>query len=162
MHKVLCYFVSRYGHKCEFSAKYGGQKSYIVNSIAIYEAKLTQKSLSNQEAFCSTNCDQLEPKSLWGNHSALHKIPTWIPIKMNKICLQKFTSNDKCDHTFIACACIQQRLYPNTLKVSFAWGSHNDKAILLFYSHLHAVKAIPQTYMGRFQCRELNWISVQN
>ncbi len=98
---LVCYVVLRYGHIREFSAKYCGQKRSIVNSIAIYEAKLTQKSLSNQEAFCWNNCDQLEPKLLWGNHSTLHKIPTWIPIKMTKICLQKFTSNDKCDHIFM-------------------------------------------------------------
>lgn len=43
-------FLLRYGNIIKILEKFNGQESYIVNSVRIYEAPLTQKSHSNQAA----------------------------------------------------------------------------------------------------------------
>ncbi len=81
----------------EILAEFSSQKSSspTVNTIAMQEAQLTQKSLSNQAAFCgsySVQCIHITSLNpLWNLHEEIFcphvKFPiTWIPFEMTGFC----------------------------------------------------------------------------
>jgi len=76
--------------KSESAVTLAKKQLSIVNSVGIHEAELTQKSLSNQAAFCWSNSHLTlnMRKSVWRTFS---KLPvTWVPIGMTGFCPQNF------------------------------------------------------------------------